>query len=88
MTSQYLMHCVLRKTMCTTSIVSERGEQQCGDPGHHGSRINSIETDYNDGYIINILNTIRHTLIVGRENAFFGFLTLFLIYHDLKQKIK
>ena len=25
---------VLRKTLCTTSSVSERGEPQCGDPEH------------------------------------------------------
>ena len=42
MTSQCLMHCVLRKTLCTTSSVSERGDMifrkpQCGDSEYIGS---------------------------------------------------
>ena len=58
MTSQYLMHCVLRKTLCTTSSVSERGdrdsENHSGDPEHRITlcEINSIKTDNIDGYII------------------------------------
>ena len=60
MTSQYLMQCVLRKTLCTTSSVSERGdmdsEKQCGDPEHRITlcEINSIKSDNIDGYIINV----------------------------------
>ena len=51
MTSQYLMHCVLRKTLCTTSSVSVRGdldsENQCGDPEHRITlcKIITIKTD-------------------------------------------
>ena len=54
MTSQYLMHCVLRKILCTTSSVSDRGALQCGDPEHRITlcEIKSIKTDDNDGYII------------------------------------
>ena len=63
MTSQYLMHCVLRKTLCTTSSVSERGDMdsenhvQCCDPEHRITlcEINSIKTDNIDEYIINII---------------------------------
>ena len=52
------MHCVLRKTLCTTSSVSERGdfdsENECGDPEHRITlcEINSIKTDNIDEYII------------------------------------
>ena len=40
MTSQYLMHFVLRKTLCTTSSVSERGDM---DSENHSVVIPSIE---------------------------------------------
>ena len=52
---------VLRKTLCTTSSVSERGdmdsENQCGDPEHRITlcEIYSIKTENIDGYIINIV---------------------------------
>ena len=58
MASQYLMLCALRKTVCTTSSVSERGdmdsENQCGDPEHRITlcEINSIKTNNIDVYII------------------------------------
>ena len=57
---QYLMQCVLRKTVCSTSSVSERGdmdsENQCGDPENRITicEINSIKSDNIWGYIINI----------------------------------
>ena len=59
MTSQYLMHCVLRKTLCTSSSVSEIGEPQCGDP--ENCEINSFKTDNIDWYIINIYIIITVT---------------------------
>ena len=45
---------VLRKTLCTTSSVSERGKPQCGDPEHRITlcEIYSIKTENIDGYII------------------------------------
>ena len=52
------MPCVLIKTLCTTSSVSERGdmdaENQCGDPEHRITlcEINCIKSDNIDGYII------------------------------------
>ena len=39
MASQYLMPCVLRKTLCTTSSVSERGDM---DSENHSVVIRSI----------------------------------------------
>ena len=51
---------VLRKTLCTTSSVSERGdidsENQCDDPEHRITlcEIYSIKTENIDGYIINV----------------------------------
>ena len=60
MTSQYLMHCVLRKTLCNTSLVSERGDMDSENHsvvirriGSH-CEINSIKTGNIDGYIINL----------------------------------
>ena len=59
MTSQYLMHCVLRKTLCTTSSVSERGdmdsENQCGDPKHRITlcEINRYQWVYNNQWVYN-----------------------------------
>ena len=67
MTSQYPMHCVLRKTLGTTSSVSESGDMdsekpQCGDPEHRIIQcgIISIKTDTCsiDGYMINV-RTLR-----------------------------
>ena len=73
MISQYLMHCVLRKTLCTTctSSVSEKGDNgfrkpQCGDPEHRITlcEIYSIKTDNIDGYryIINVIIFMTTTL--------------------------
>ena len=52
--------CVLRKTLCTTSSVSERGDMDSENHsvvirsiGSH-SEFNSIKTDNIDGYIRNI----------------------------------
>ena len=47
---------VLRKTLCTTSSVSERGKPQCGDPEHRITlcEIYSIKTENIDMYIINL----------------------------------
>ena len=54
MTLQYLLHCVLRRTLCIMLSVSERGDPQCGDPEHRITfcEINSIKTDNIGGYII------------------------------------
>ena len=52
MTPQYLMHCVLRKTLCTMSSVSERGDM---DSENHSVVIRRIgshymkSTEYQDG---------------------------------------
>ena len=55
------MHCVLRKTLCTTSSVSERGDMDSENHsvviwsiGSH-CEIDSIKTDNIDGYIINVI---------------------------------
>ena len=49
------MQCVLRKTLHTTSSVSERGDIN----SENHSEINSTKTDNNDGYIIKGLYTHR-----------------------------
>ena len=52
---------VLRKTLCITSSVSERGEPHCGDPEHWISlcKIYSIKIDNIDGYIIMVIIDTR-----------------------------
>ena len=65
MTSQYLMHCVLRKTLCTSSSVSEIGEPQCCDP--ENCEINSFKTDNIDWYIINIYYYNSNLIRIARS---------------------
>ena len=68
------MHCVLRKTLCTTLSVSERADvdsaNECGDPEHQIAlcEVNSIKSDNNHGYIINRFIT----KFIPNEPANFG----------------
>ena len=70
MTSQYLMHCVLRKILCTMSSVSESddmdSENQCGDPEHRITlcEINSIKTDKFYGYI-HVIKIVTHKTVLS-----------------------
>ena len=65
MTSQYLLYCVLRKTLCTTSSVSERGDMDSENHsvvirsiGSHSVKSTVLRPITWDGYIINaIYNT-------------------------------
>ena len=73
MTSQYLIHCVLRKTLCITSSVSERGDM---DSENHSVAIRSIGSQSLKSTVQDwkhwwVYNKIYYTIIeFSRENYF------------------
>ena len=60
---------VLRKTLCTTSSVSERGDMdsekpQCNDPEHQITLCEINTTENIDGYIIKFKITIENSVFI------------------------